>query len=157
MKSPALLLLTCLALPFVSSATELPSFEQVRRQNQNHPDTTRLTYLFNRCAALQLNVAALLERKGQKQGAKDYENLAQHYMVLSEANEREIDKRFGLKSKDTMKTINRNVAHLSELYTQRINANITKRGAHIIGDAQLESELKECSLPDEFKKKASNN
>ena len=129
-------------------------FEQVRRQNQNYPDSTRLTYLFNRCAALQLNVAALLERKGQKQGARDYENLAQHYMVLSEANEREIDKKSGLKSKDTMKAISRNVSHLSEVYTQRMNANAAKRGDYIMGDAQLESELKECSLPEEFKKKS---
>jgi hypothetical protein len=157
MKRLALLLLTCLALPVVSLAAELTPFEQVRRQNQNYPDTSRVTYLFNRCAALQLNVAALLERKGQKQGAKDYENLAQHYMVLSEVNEREIDKKFGLKSKDTVKTINRNVSHLSELYTQRMNANAAKRGEYIMGDAQLESELKECSLPEEFKKKASVN
>ena len=157
MKRLALLLLTCLALPVVSLAAELTPFEQVRRQNQNYPDTSRVTYLFNRCAALQLNVAALLERKGQKQGAKDYENLAQHYMVLSEVNEREIDKKFGLKSKDTVKTINRNVSHLSELYTQRMNATAAKRGDYIMGDAQLESELKECSLPEEFKKKASVN
>lgn len=154
MKSSALLLLTCLALPFVASAAELMPFEQVRRQNQTYPDSTRLSYLFNRCAALQLNVAALLERKGQKQGVKDYENLAQHYMVLSEANEREIDKKSGLKSKDTMKAISRNVSHLSELYTQRMNANAAKRGDYIMGDAQLESELKECSLPEEFKKKS---
>lgn len=157
MKSLALLLLTCLALPLYSASPELPPFEQVRRQNQNYPDTTKLTYLFTRCAALQLNVAALLERKGQKQGARDYENLAQHYMVLSEANEREIDKKSGLKSKDTVKVINRSVTYLSELYAKRMKENAAKRGDYIRGDAQLESELKECNLPDEFKNKASAN
>ena len=154
MKSPALLLLTCLALPFVASAAELMPFEQVRRQNQNYPDSTRLTYLFNRCAALQLNVAALLERKGQKQGARDYENLAQHYMVLSEANEREIDKKRGLKSKETMKTVSRNVANVSEVYSKRMKDNYAHRREYIIGDAQLEAELAECNLPEAFKKKA---
>lgn len=154
MKSLALLLLTCLALPIYSATPELLPFEQIRQQNQNYPDTTKLTYLFTRCAALQLNVAALLERKGQKQGARDYENLAQHYMVMSEANEREIDKKSGLKSKDTVKVINRSVSYLSEIYAKRMKENAAKRGDYIRGDVQLESELKECNLPDEFKKKA---
>lgn len=157
MKSLALLLFTYLALPLVSAADELPSFEKVLRQNQNYPDTTRQTYLLTRCAALQLNVAALLERKGQKQGAKDYENLAQHYMVLSETNEREIDKKFGIKSKDTVKVINRNVAYLSELYAKRMKENAAKRGDYLKGDVQLESELKECNFPENFHKKVSYN
>jgi hypothetical protein len=138
-------------------AAELPPFEQIRRQNREYPDAIHLTYLFNRCAALELNVAAFLERKGKKQGAKDYENLAQHYMVLSEANEREFDKKLGRKSKDTMKIVSRNVAQLSESYAKRMKENAAKRGEYIIGDAQLESELRECNMPDEFKKKASNN
>ena len=84
-------------------AAELSTFDEVRSQYQLYKDPTRVSYLFNRCAALQLNVSALLTRKKQAQGAKDFEALAQHYMVLSEANEREIDKKRGLKSKDTMK------------------------------------------------------
>lgn len=157
MKSFVLLLLTCLAIPLMGHAAELPPFEQIRRQNQEYPDSIHLTYLFNRCAALQLNVAAFLERKGKKQGAKGYENLAQHYMVLSEANEREVDKKWGRKSKDTMKIVSRNVAHLSESYAKRMKENAAKRGEYIMGDAQLESELRECNVPDEFKKKATSN
>jgi hypothetical protein len=103
---------------------------------------------------LQLNVSALLERKGQKQGAKDFENLAQHYMVLTEANERETDKKRGLKSKDTMKTVQRNVGNVSEVYSKRLKDNFAKRGEYIVGDAQLEAELAECNLPEVFKKRA---
>jgi hypothetical protein len=135
------------------SAAELAPFDQVRTQYQNYRDPTRLSYLFNRCAALQLNVSALLERQGQKQGAKDFENLAQHYMLLSEANEREIDKKRGLKSKDTMKTVNRSVGHVAEIYSRRMKDNFAKRREYIIGDAQLESELTECNLPELFVKK----
>jgi hypothetical protein len=143
-----------LALSPLAQSAELAPFDTIRTQYQNYRDPTRLSYLYNRCAALQLNVSALLMRKGQKQGAQDFENLAQHYMVLSEANEREIDKKRGLKSKETMKTVNRNVANLSEVYGKRMKDNAAKRGDYLIGDAQLESELAECNLPEIFKKKA---
>ena len=141
-------------LSSLSHAAELATFDEVRTQYQNYRDPTRVSYLFNRCAALQLNVSALLERKGQKQGAKDFENLAQHYMVLSEANERDTDRKRGLKSKDTMKTVQRNVANVSEVYSKRLKANFAKRGEYILGDAQLEAELTECNVPETFKKKA---
>lgn len=141
-------------LSSLSHAAELATFDEVRTQYQNYRDPTRVSYLFNRCAALQLNVSALLERKGQKQGAKDFENLAQHYMVLSEANERDTDRKRGLKSKDTMKTVQRNVVNVSEVYSKRLKANFAKRGEYIVGDAQLEAELTECNVPETFKKKA---
>ena len=134
-------------------ATELVPFDDIRAKYLAYRDPTRVSYLFNRCAALQLNVAALLERKGQVKGAKDFENLAQHYMVLSEANERETDKKRGLKSKDTMKTVQRNVGNVSEVYSKRLRDNYAKRGEYVVGDTQLESELAECNLPEVFKKK----
>ena len=144
----------CLALPCVTSAAELQHFDEVRRQYQAHGDGTRLSYLYNRCAALELNVAALLARKGQKNGVADFENLAQHYMMLSEANEREIDKKRGIKSKETMQVVNRAVSHLSGIYSQRMKQNFIQRGDYFIGDVQLEQELKECNLPEQFKKAA---
>lgn len=143
-----------MVLTATSLAADLSTFDEVRATYQAYRDPTRLSYLYNRCAALQLNVAALLQRKGQTQGAKDFERLAQHYMVLSEANEREIDKKRGLKSKDTMKTVNRSVANVSESYSARMNRNFAQRREYIVGDAQLESELAECNLPDVFTKKA---
>lgn len=143
-----------LLIPLLGSSAGLSTFDEIRTQYQNYRDPTRLSYLYNRCAALQLNVSALLMRKGQKQGAQDFESLAQHYMVLSEANEREIDKKRGFKSKETMKTVNRNVANVSEVYSKRMKENAAKRGDYLIGDVQLESELAECNLPEVFKKKA---
>jgi hypothetical protein len=154
MKRQTLIFLIMMHLPLLSLAVGLSTFDEIRSQYQNYRDPTRLSYLYNRCAALQLNVSALLMRKGQKQGAKDFENLAQHYMVLSEANEREIDKKRGLKSIETMKTVNRNVTNVSEIYSKRMKENASKRGDYLIGDAQLEAELAECNLPEVFKKKA---
>lgn len=135
------------------NAAELSTFEEVRSQYQSYKDPTRVSYLYNRCAALQLNVAALLARKGQGKAAQDFEALAQHYMVLSEANEREIDKKRGLKSKDTMKTVQRNVATVSEVYSKRMNTNKLKNGEYFRGDAQVEDELQDCMNPDTFVKK----
>lgn len=143
-----------LMLAASAQAAELSTFDDVRSQYQSYKDPTRVSYLFNRCAALQLNVSALFARKGQTQASKDFEALAQHYMVLSEANEREIDKKRGLKSKDTMKTVHRNVANVSEAYSKRLKANFSKRGDYIVGDSQLEAELSECNWPDVFKKRA---
>ena len=147
--------LLCFAMPVESA--DLAPFDDVRAQYKSYGDPTRLSYLYNRCAALELNVSALMQRKGQKQGAQDFENLAQHYMVLSEANEREMDKKRGIKSKDTMKTVNWSVGAVSELYSKRMKDNFAKRGDYLMGDAQLEAELAECNLPEAFKKKALAN
>jgi hypothetical protein len=154
MKTSILLALPLLLCALPSRAAELATFDEVRTQYQSYRDPTRLSYLYNRCAALQLNVSALMQRKGQKQGAKDFENLAQHYMVLSEANEREIDKSRGLKSKDTMKKVNRSVSNVSEIYSTRIKRNFVNNGDYFRGDAQIEAELQECMNPDSFVKKA---
>ncbi len=154
MSTKRLLIALMLVVSSVGQAAELSTFDEVRAQYQSYRDPTRLSYLYNRCAALQLNVAALLQRKGQQQGAKDFENLAQHYMVLSEANEREIDKKRGVKSKDTMKTVHRSVSHVSETYSARMKRNFAQRREYIVGDTQLESELSECNVPDVFTKKA---
>lgn len=154
MKSSILLAVSLIAMPLQGLAAELSTFDDVRAQYQTYRDPTRLSYLYNRCAALQLNVSALLQRKGQKKGAQDFENLAQHYMVLSEANERDTDKKRGLQSKDTMKTVQRSVGNVSEVYSKRLKANFAKRGEYIVGDPQLEAELADCNLPEAFKKKA---
>ena len=154
MKTRTSILIVSLAFTASVQAANLTKFDEIRKQYQAYGDGTRLSYLYNRCAALQLNVAALLVRKGQKQGAADFENLAQHYMMLSEANEREMDKKRGIKSKDTMKVVNRSVSHVSDDYRQRMNENFAKRGEYLIGDVQLEDELKECNLPEVFKKSA---
>ena len=153
MKTQKLLVFAMVVIPQLLQAAELVPFDDIRAKYLTYRDPTRVSYLFNRCAALQLNVAALLERKGQKKGAKDFENLAEHYMVLSEANERDTDKKRGLKSKDTMKTVHRNVANVSEIYSKRFKENFAKRGEYLVGDAQLEAELAECNLPETFKKK----
>jgi hypothetical protein len=144
------LCLLCIA----ANSAELDSFEKVRSKYREHHDPTRISHLYNRCAALQLNVAALLTRKGQKQGARDYEQLAQHYMIMSETVEREIDKKRGASSKDVGKIVERAVANISEFYGLRMKENHAKRGDYIVGDAVLEGELKECMLPDQFEKKA---
>jgi hypothetical protein len=153
MKSRTLFFAGLLTLTLATHAAEMATFEEVRSQYHSYKDPTRVSYLYNRCAALQLNVSALLSRKGQAKGAKDFEALAQHYMVLSEANEREIDKKRGLKSKDLIQTVHRNVGVVSEVYSKRLKENFAKRGDYIVGDAQLEAELKECNLPDTFKKR----
>ena len=153
MKSFTVFLTVALSALCSVQAAELATFDEIRGQYQSYKDPTRISYLYNRCAALQLNVSALLARKGQAQGAKDFEALAQHYMVLSEANEREIDRKRGLKSKDTMKTVQRNVAKVSETYSNRFKSNYAKRGDFVVGDGQLEAELAECNMPEAFKKK----
>jgi len=154
MKSRTFCFAAVLLGAFAAQAAELATFDEVRSQYQSYKDPTRVSYLYNRCAALQLNVAALLARKGQAKPAQDFEALAQHYMVLSEANEREIDKKRGLKSKDTMKTVQRNVATVSEVYSKRLKSNFSKRGDYVVGDTQLESELNECVVVEVFVKKA---
>jgi hypothetical protein len=150
MKSRKLFFLIAAFFVCACDAAELSTFDQERQKYQSYKDPTRASYLYNRCAALQLNVAALMARKGQAQGAKDYEALAQHYMVLSEANERAIDKKRGIKSKDTMKTVQRNVANISELYSARMRHNLVQKGEYFLGDPQIEYELHECLNPDQF-------
>jgi hypothetical protein len=51
-----------------------------------------------------------------------------------------------------MKTVQRNVGVVSEVYSKRLRDNFAKRGEYIVGDAQLEAELSECNVPEVFRK-----
>jgi len=155
MKSRRIVWFAFSAVALSGQAADLKTFDALRAQYEAYKDPTRVSYMFNRCAALNINVAAFLTRKGQTKGAADFEGLAQHYMILSEANEREIDKKRGLKSKDTMKTVHRNVATVSEVYSQRMKRNFLHSGDYLRGDTQMEEELLECMNPDTFVKKIS--
>lgn len=153
MKLPSLLIgLMAVSFSAPSVAQEqLPSFDQVRSQYAKSKDLTRVSFLYRRCAALQLNVAALLVRKKQPKAAADYENLAQHYMLMSETVDREIDLYQGTprtKGNKPGDTVNLAVKHLSEVYAQRMKDNKIKRGEYIADDAQLEKEIDECLKPD---------
>ena len=70
MNSKTLILVALLPLTWVAQAAEMATFDEVRAQYQSYKDPTRVSYLYNRCAALQLNVSALLARKGQAKAAQ---------------------------------------------------------------------------------------
>ena len=145
------MLVVTLATQAVHANDMLP-FEQVRQHYRATNDLTRVSHLYRRCAALQLNVAALLVKKKQRKAATDYENLANHYMLLSEKVDIEIDKKRGVKTVKGMETVSLSVKGLAELYEQRMKDNRAKRGEAFAGDAVLEGELAECLKPDEFVK-----
>ncbi len=136
----------------LAQANDMLPFEQVRQQYRTTNDLTRVSHLYRRCAALQLNVAALLVKKKQRKAATDYENLANHYMMLSEATDIEIDKKRGVKTVKPMETISLSVKGLTELYEQRMKDNRAKRGESFAGDSVLEDELAQCLKPDAFVK-----
>ncbi len=136
-----------------SADPDLPSFEQVRAQYRETNDLTRVSYLYRRCAALQLNVAALLAKKKQTKAANDYENVANHYMLMAEAVDQEVDKKLKLKSSKPMETVRLSVQFISEQYDQKMKDNMAKRGEFFAGDRVLEAELSECLVPATFAKK----
>jgi hypothetical protein len=133
---------------------DLPSFDRVRQQYQESNDLTRVSHLYRRCAALQLNVAALLARKKQIKASQDYENQAHHYMLLSESVDVEVDQKRGVPSGKTMETVNLAVKYLTEQYDQRMKANFAKRGEYFVGDGQLETELAQCLKPEALVKRS---
>ena len=147
----------CLALGLSSFGAladpDLPSFEQVRAQYRETNDLTRVSYLYRRCAALQLNVAALLAKKKQTKAANDYENVANHYMLMAEAVDQEVDKKLKLKSSKPMETVRLSVQFISEQYDKKMKDNMAKRGEFFAGDRVLEAELSECLVPATFAKK----
>lgn len=147
-----LALALCIAAT-ASASDDLPSFERVRQQYHETRDLTRVSHLYRRCAALQLNVAALLARKKQIKASQDYENLARHYMLLSESVDLEIDQKRGVPSGKNMETVNLAVKYMTEQYSQRMTSNLAVRGEYLAGDAQLESEVAECVKPEEFVKR----
>ena len=148
--------LTCLmAVCFSASCfaqDPLPTFDQVRQQYAKSRDLTRVSFLYRRCAALQLNVSALLVRKKQNKAAADYENLAQHYMLMSEVVDREIDLYQRTKIDKPSETVSLAVKHLSEVYAQRMKENKMKRGEYFANDSALESEMTECLKPETLAK-----
>lgn len=156
MKFKFIFLSLALAAPVLHAAEPWPSFDEVRTRYRETKDPGRVSYLYRRCAALQLNVAALLVRRKQVDAAKHYESLANNYMVLSERVDIELDRKQGLKSKKPMETVSLAVKYLSESYNQRMNDNLHKRGTHFSGDPVLEAELSECNDVDQFVKSFKN-
>ena len=134
------------------SQDDLPPFEQVRSQYFKSKDLTRVSYLYRRCAALELNAAALLVRQKHAKAASDYENLARHYMLMSEVVDREIDLHEGLKSTKPTETVSLAVKYLSELYDKRMKQNKAHRGDYFAGDVALEKEMSECLNPETLAK-----
>lgn len=132
---------------------QMPSFEQVRKRYDQTSDLTRVSYLYRRCAALQLNVAAILLRNKKVAESQNYENLATHYMLLSEEVDRETDKRRNVKSGKAMESVELSVKYISEQYDSRMRANHAKRGEYFAGDVVLEAELAECLKPESFAKR----
>lgn len=137
----------------VPAEESLPSFERVRQQYRETNDLGRVSYLYRRCAALNLNVSAVLIRKKKKDAAQYYEDLANHYMLLSETVDKEVDQRLGFQNKQSMQTVSLAVSYLSEVYSRRMKDNQSKRGEYIAGDKVLEAELGECLAPEAFAKK----
>lgn len=134
------------------AAETMPTFERMRQLYRESNDPSRLSYVYRRCAALELNLAALLMRKKQSKASDDYARLAQHYMLLSENIDLEVDAKRGVKSSKTMETVNLSVKHLTEEYEQRLKANHAKRGEYFAGDVVLEAELSECLRPEDLTK-----
>ena len=153
LKFSALALCACLCVP-AQAQEALPSFELVRQQyRDNNQDLLKVSYLYRRCAALHLNVSSVLLRKKQPKPAQEYEKLASHYMLMSEAVDKELDQRLGLKTAKSMTVVSLAVKHLSEIYSQRLQTNLKLRGEYIANDLVLESELAECIDPDVFANK----
>jgi len=93
-KHGLLLAVICYLAPTLpSQANDMLPFDTVRQQFRTTQDLTRVSHLYRRCAALHLNVAALLLKKKRGVAAKDYEHLANHFMMLSERLDIEIDKK----------------------------------------------------------------
>lgn len=154
MKLPSLLTCWMVVCCSVSAHAQepLPTFDQVRSQYAKSRDLTRVSFIYRRCAALQLNVSALLVRQKQAKAAADYEQLAQHYMLMSEVVDREIDLYQRTKVNKPSETVNLAVKHLSEVYAQRMKDNKSKRGEFFANDPMLESEMAECLNPDALAK-----
>lgn len=134
-------------------AGDLISFDQVRNEFKKNRDQTRISYLFSRCAALQLNVAALLQKGGANDSASTYQKAAEQYMMLAETVEDAVNKKRGVKDADPARNVSITVANIAELYSKQMNSNYAKRGDYIIGDIQLQKEIEDCSKQDKFLEK----
>lgn len=147
-------MLIALVLSTAAKANDdLPSFDAVRKRLSESSDLTRVSHLYRRCAALNLNVAALLLKKKQAQASQNYESLANHYMLLSEAVDKEVDQQRGISTAKPMQVISYDVQHIATAYQKRMNQNQKERGESIAGDPKLEGELAECLKPEAFAKK----
>ena len=137
----------------IAFAGELISFDSVRIEFKKSRDENRITYLLSRCAALQINVAALLQKGGANDTASTYEKAAQQYMILAESVEEAVLKKRGVKDADPARNVSISVTNIAELYSKQMNSNYAKRGDYIIGDTQLQKEIEDCSKQDKFLEK----
>ena len=131
-------------------AIEIVSFEQIKEQFKRTKDETRITYLLNRCAALQLNVSALMLKSGNEEVSNKYRKSAQLYMQLAAAIDEGTDKKRGVKKSDPSKNVQISVTNMASLYSQKLNDNYAKSGDYIVGDKQIKNELEDCTDHEKF-------
>jgi hypothetical protein len=142
----------CILLASIQSvlAVEIVSFEQIKEQFKRTKDETRITYLLNRCAALQLNVSALMLKSGKEEVSNQYRKSAQLYMQLAAAIDETTDKKRGVKKSDPSKNVQISVTNMASLYSQKLNDNYAKSGDYIVGDKQIKNELEDCTDHEKF-------
>ena len=145
------------AISTSSNASDLISFEMVKEQFKKTKDESRLTYIFCRCAALQLNVATLLKKGGDEKTRVNYEKSAQQYMVMAMTVEEATDKKRGAKESNPPKSVSNTVKAIADIYNSQMVLNFAKRGDYLVGDSQLEKELAECNNSDEFVRRLIGN
>ena len=125
-------------------ADEIISFEGIRNQYKTSADETRISYLFLRCASLQLAVSALALKGGLDEVSEINRKSAVQYMSLAGAVDEETNKKRGVKNSSVSNNIENAVKSILNVYTDRMQANYAKSGDYITSDNQLKNEITKC-------------
>lgn len=136
----------------LANAQELKSFNQIKLDFKEDRDKSRLSYLFARCASLNLVNSALASRGGSKTTADKFQEAAVQYMEFSDLIEQEVDKsrRVIRSDKERANSVNISVNEIVKIYQARMNSNYARSGNYIIEDVGLKSEIEKCQNPNKL-------
>lgn len=143
------LVLACAGLV---NAQDIKSFNEIKREFKQDGDKSRLSYLFSRCASLNLVNAALSSRGGSEETSSRFQKAAVTYMQFSDLVESEVDRnrKVTRSDRERAKSIDISVTEIAKIYQARMNNNYAKTGNYIIEDEGLKDEIEKCRDPNKL-------
>ena len=137
----ALLATAFLFFSSIATAQDMKELEVVKRDFLRTGDMSHVDYASLRCSALNMALAALTLKNGDKQSSERFESNTLVYFQISEMVQKEISKKRNAPKMDFAENIMVASKKMTKLYVERMSNNWAKTSEYVTSDAQLTVKL----------------